>query len=295
MNTNGNNTKETASLPVLSTLLFAFAGSFLYALTVKLFLLPAGLATGGTTGIALAVHHLSGFSIFLFILLFHVFMLAAGYLFLGRQFALTAAFSTFFYPLALGFLDWLFQDLTLTRDLLLCTVFSGIGIGLSLSVIIRAGASVGGMDVPPLILNKYFKIPVSAGLYLFEALILLFQAFFCRPEEILYGILLVAIYSVVVNRMLFIGSSRIEVKIISEQSDDIREEILNQLYRGVTMLSGEGGYLHFSTQILMTVVSGRELPRVEKLARSIDPECFIVITRVSEVRGRKSPSKEEEE
>ncbi|MCI9068975.1 MAG: YitT family protein [Lachnospiraceae bacterium] len=286
MNTNGKNNQNTAPRHLLSTLLFVAAGNFLYALTVRLFLLPAGLATGGATGIALAVHHFSGLPVSLFILIFNVLMLILGYVCLGRQFAVTTVLSTFFYPLALGLLDWLLKDLTLTKDLLLCTVFSGIGIGLSLSVVIRAGASTGGMDIPPLILNRYFKIPVSMGLYLFDILILLAQAFFHAPEEILYGILLVLIYSAVVDKMLFIGASKIEVKIISEKSDDIREEILQQLDRGVTMLSGEGGYLHFSTQIIMTVVSGRELPKVEKLARSIDPECFMVITRVNEVSGR---------
>jgi uncharacterized membrane-anchored protein YitT (DUF2179 family) len=293
MNTNGKNKKQTASFHFLSTILFAFAGNFLYALTVKLFLLPTGIATGGVTGIALAIHHLSGFSVFLFILIFNVIMLILGYFFLGRQFALTAVFSTFFYPLALGFLDWLLKDFMLTGDLLLCALFSGLGIGLSFSILIRAGVSAGGMDIPPLILNKCFKFPASVGFYLFDALILLAQAFLGGPEEILYGVLLVLIYSAVVNRMLFIGTSKIEVKIISEQSDDIREEILNQLDRGVTMLSGEGGYLHFSTQILMTVVSGRELPRVETLARSIDPECFMVIARVSEIRGRALHKEEE--
>ena len=286
MNTNGKNNKKSVLHHLLSTILLVAAGNFLYALTVKLFLLPAGLATGGTTGIALAVRHLSGLSVSLFILIFNILMLLLGYLCLGKQFALTTILSTFLYPLALSLFDWLPADLTLTKDLLLCTVFSGLGIGLSLSIVIRAGASTGGMDIPPLILNKYFKFPVSMGLYLFDVLILLAQAFFHAPEEILYGILLVLIYTVVVDKMLFIGASKIEVKIISEQSADIREEILQQLDRGVTMLSGEGGYLHFSTQIIMTVVSGRELPKVEKLARSIDPECFMVITRVNEVSGR---------
>lgn len=279
------NTKHSA-FHILSTLILVSAGNLLYALTVKLFLLPAGLITGGTTGIALAVNHLSGFSISLFILLFNVLMLIAGYFCLGRQFALTTILSTFLYPLFLSLFNRLFADLVLTKDLLLCTVFSGLGIGLSLSIVIRAGASTGGMDIPPLILNKYFKFPVSMGLYLFDVLILLGQAFFHAPEEILYGILLVLIYSMVVDKMLFMGASKTEVKIISERSDDIREEILQQLDRGVTMLSGEGGYLHFSTQIIMTVVSGRELPKVERLARSIDPACFMIITRVSEVNGR---------
>ncbi|MCI8465265.1 MAG: YitT family protein [Lachnospiraceae bacterium] len=286
MNANQKTNRSHSSRQLLWSLFLIASGNFLYALTVRLFLLPAGLITGGSTGIALTVNHLSGLSISFFVLLFNILMLSVGYLCLGKKFALTTALSTFLYPLFLALLDLAFKDTVITEDLLLCTVFSGLGIGLSLSMVIRAGASTGGMDIPPLVLNKYFKLPVSVGLYLFDVLILLAQFFYRSPETILYGILLVLIYSIVVDKMLFIGASKMEIKIISEYSDDIREEILQQLDRGVTMLSGEGGYLHFSTQIIMTVVSGRELPKVERLARSIDPECFVVITRVNEVNGR---------
>ncbi|MCI8550142.1 MAG: YitT family protein [Lachnospiraceae bacterium] len=275
-------TKHSSS-KFLSALLLAAAGNFFYALTVKLFLLPAGLITGGATGIALALNHLSGLPVPLLLLMINLLLLAAAYLSLGRQFAITAAFSTVLYPLFLGLLDIVLKDTEVTKDLLLCTVFSGLGIGLSLSMVFRAGMSVGGMEIPSLILHKYLKFPVSPCLYLFEGCILLSQAFYHSPDQILYGLILVLIYSIIAGKSLFLGSSMIEIKIISEHSDDIREEILQQLDKGVTMLSGEGGYLHFSTQIIMTVVSDRELPKVEKLARSIDPECFIIITRVSEI------------
>lgn len=271
---------------ILFPLILVILGNILYALTVKLFLLPGNLITGGTTGIALTVNHISGFSISIFILIFNVLMLIAGYLFLGKQFAITTIISTFLYPLALDFFNHILGDVIITEDLLLCTVFSGLGIGLSLSIVIRCGASTGGMDIPPLILNKYFKIPVSAGLYVFDILILLGQAVYNRPEKILYGILLVLIYSLVLDKLMLMGTARTEVKIISEYSDEIREEILTRLDRGVTMLSGEGGYLHCTTQVILTVISNRELPKVEKIARSIDPESFIVVSRVSEVNGR---------
>ena len=73
---------------------------------------------------------------------------------------------------------------------------------------------------------------------------------------------------------------------ISKRAPQIREAILHQLDRGVTILSGETGYLHLETQVVMSVISNRELPRVEKIIRRIDPECFMVVSRVSEVRGR---------
>lgn len=261
-------------------------GNIIYALTVKLFLLPAGLVTGGTTGIALVVNHYWDVSISAFVLFFNVLMLVLGWLVLGKAFAITTLASTFLYPIFLAFLERLLGNLVLTEDLLLCTIFSGLGIGLSLGVVLRAGASTGGMDIPPLILQKTLRIPVSVSMYLFDFLILLLQAVIRPVENILYGILLVLIYTIVLDKMLLIGSTRTELKIVSSKSKEICEAIQTQVDRGVTLLDGEGGYLHEEMKLVLSVISNRELIKVEKLVHEIDPECFMVVSRVSEVRGR---------
>lgn len=261
-------------------------GNLLYALTVKLFLLPSGLVTGGTTGIALTVNHFLGIPISAFVLFFNVVMLILGWLILGRVFALTTLASTFLYPLFLQLSDMLLGDICLTEDLLLCTLFTGLGVGVSLGIVIRSGSSTGGMDIPPLILQKTLRIPVSVSLYVFDFCILLLQALFRPTENILYGILLLLIYTIVLDKMLMIGSARTEVKIISQQSASICNAILRQLDRGVTLLDGEGGYLHAETKLVLSVISNRELFKLEKLVHEIDPEAFLIVSRVSEVRGR---------
>ena len=177
-------------------------------------------------------------------------------------------------------------DLVLTRDPVLCTVFFGIGIGVALGVVIRAGASTGGMDIPPLVLNKLFRVPVSVGLYAFDFCILLAQLFFSPAENVLYGIVMTLLYSAVIDKMLLLGQSRTELKIVSSKSRQISDAILRQVDRGVTLLHGQGGYLGNETELVLTVISNRELIKVEKLIHQIDPECFMVVSRVSEVRGR---------
>ncbi len=261
-------------------------GNILYALAVKLFLIPAGLVTGGTTGIGLAVNYAAGVPVATFVLIFNVVMLAAGFAVLGKQFALTTIVSTFTYPLALNALDMLLGDVVLTRDVFICTMFSGLGIGLSLGIVIRAGASTGGMDIPPLVLNHFFKIPVSAGLYFFDFIILLVQAFFQPLEKVFYGIVLVIIYTVTLDKMLLMGTTKTEVRVVSDHATEICDAILKRMDRGVTLLSAKGGYLKEDTTVVLSVISNRELPRVERLIHEIDPESFIVVNRVSEVSGK---------
>ena len=268
------------------SLLLVLLGNAIYALSVKLFLLPANLISCGTTGMALVVNHLTGIPISGFIFLFNIVMLAAGWWLLGRKFAMTTVLSSLFYPVALEVLNLWLGDVRITEDIFLNTLFAGMGLGGALGIVIRAGASTGGMDIPPLVLKKLFHIPVSASLWTFDFCIMLSQMMFHKGEDLLYGILLLMVISFSLNKMLLLGTSRTEVKIVSQQAGRIRDAILSQVDRGVTMLHGEGGYLHRQTDIILSVVSNHELPKIEQLARSIDPDCFMIVTRVTEVWGR---------
>ena len=268
------------------SVLMVVAGNILYTLAIKLFLLPANLMSCGTTGIALVVNHFLNIPMSVFILLFNIAMLALGWLVLGRSFAMTTILSSLLYPFMLEILNRTLGDVAVTENILLNVLFAGMGLGVSLGIVMRAGASTGGMDIPPLILKRFFRIPVSATLWAFDFCILLAQMFFHETEDLLYGILLIIVISVSLNKVMLLGTSRTEVKIISEKSDEIREAILSRVDRGVTLLHGAGGYSGAETEIIMSVISNYELPKIEQLARSIDPACFMIISRVSEVWGR---------
>lgn len=267
-------------------LLLVLVGNALYALSVKLFLLPANLISCGTTGIALVVNHLTGLNISTFIFLFNMAMLLLGWAILGRQFALTTVFSSLFYPIALEVLNQLLGDVQITEDLLMNTLFAGLGLGLSLGMVIRGGASTGGMDIPPLVLKKLLHIPVPVSLWGFDFAIMLTQMLFHTLEDLLYGVVLLMVISFALNKVLLLGTSKTEVKIVSQNATAIRDAILSQVDRGVTMLHGEGGYLHTDTEVILSVVSNHEMPKIEQLARTIDPNCFMIVTRVTEVWGR---------
>ena len=261
-------------------------GNALYSLAVALFLEPAGLITGGATGIALAIGRLTGLPVSGLLLFINLAMLVWGWAVLGRAFALNTLASSILSPAFLGLFEGLLAGRVLTEDIFLCTVFSGLGIGVALGLVIRSGASTGGLDIPPLVLNKWFKLPVPATMLTFDIAVLLMQAVFSPVQQVLYGIVMVLIHTIVMDKMLMLGASRTEVKIVSSQSDAICAAILAQLDRGVTILHGEGGYTHEPSAVLLSIVSNRELPRLEKLAHRIDPTCFLIVSHVTEVSGR---------
>ena len=279
-------TQLTRKQQQLFNALSIVVGNAMYALTVVLFLMPSGLITGGATGIALAFNKVTGLPVSAVLFVVNVVMLLLGWWVLGSRFALNTMASTVLSPFFMALWEHLLGNLVLTDDLVLNTVFAGFGIGISLGITIRAGASTGGMDIPPLVLQKWFRWPVSITMMLFDIAILLVQAAFSQPEQVLYGIVLVITHTIVMDKMLMLGDSRTEVKIISTRSDEIRAAILAEIDRGVTVLHGEGGYTGEPSEVLLSVISNRELPRLEKLVHSIDPACFLIVSRVTEVSGR---------
>lgn len=260
-------------------------GNTIYALGVVLFIVPGNLITGGTTGIALIVQHYWNIPISMFVLIFNLIMFTLGALILGKKFAITTTISTFYYPLILGIFEKTLSQIHLTDDILLNTLFAGVFIGVAIGLVIKMGASTGGMDIPPLIIHKLIGIPVSISMYVFDFIILLGQFSFSDSEKLLYGIVLIFIYTFVLEKILVIGKQKIELKIISEKTSIIKEEILKEVDRGVTLLYGKTGFLEKDCEIILSIMSSRELIKVERLVHEIDENAFLVISSVNEVRG----------
>jgi len=270
----------------LKNILLIIVGNTLYTLAVVMFVQPTGLITGGTTGIALFVNRISGFPVPAFVAVFNIVMFLLGLWILGKRFALTTLFSTLYYPVALAVLDWLLGDMVITTDLMLSTVCAGLLIGAGIGMVIRAGASTGGMDIPPLVLKKKLNIPVAWSLYAFDVLILLLQTFRAELESVLYGIIMILIYSIVLDKVLVLGSGKIQVKIISKEYEKINQEVQSVLDRGSTLFEVEGGYLREESLAVLVVLENRELPKLNEIVKKIDPKAFLIINQVTEVRGR---------
>ena len=257
----------------------------LYAATNALFVNPNGLVTCGTNGIALFVNKVSGFSIAAFTNVFYAAMFVVGLIVLGWRFSLTTLVSSVSYPLFYTILEPHLMKVQLTDNILLATIYAGLLIGLSVGIVLRCGSSTGGTDIPPLIANKYLHVPVSIAIWVFDVLILILQAFWSSKEEVLYGLILVLIYTVLIDKVLLVGRQKMQVTIVTNKPHDLTEAIISEMNRGVTLLHGKTGYLQRECDLVMTVVSPRQLYRVQQLVRTIDPTAFTIVHSVADVHG----------
>ncbi len=261
-------------------------GNFIYAVGVVLFIIPHNLITGGSTGIAIIVNHHFGLDISTFVFIFNFSMFILGAMFLGKRFAMSTLISTITYPVALKVLQTVLADIVLTDEVILNIIFAGLFIGVAIGIVLKCGASSGGMDIPPLLIQKQTGISVAVSLYVFDFFILIFQASFQNTEALLYGICLVMIYTFVIEKVIVFGKQRIQIQIISQKEDEIKRFITNTADRGVTIINGRTGYLDNECGIIMTVISSRELAKLNRAIVTIDPDVFMIISTVKEVSGR---------
>lgn len=270
----------------LKKLVLVLLGNTIFCFGVVAFILPLGLITGGTTGLGLIAEHYFNVPVEVFAAVFNIAMFVIAWFVLEPAYALSTMVSTFYFPIILAILKRVESIQNMTTDPMLATICAGVLIGIGVGVVIRAGASTGGVDIPPLIMNKKYGISVSTGLYVCDFAILIGQMFFRDQEKSLYGIILVIIYTFIVDKVLVSGKNQIEAKIISKKYEEINQAIQLKLDRGSTFIKSETGYMHEDTMIVMTVVSNREIARLNQLVLDIDPKAFVVINEAKEVMGR---------
>ncbi len=271
---------------LIKQVLIIMAGLTLYSFGFALFVLPLDMIGAGTSGLALLANKITGIPLSAFAGLFNVLMFVVGWIELGRYFAFTTLVSTFYFPFILEVAIRVVGDFVITRDPILCAVFSGIIIGLSLGSVIRAGASTGGMDIPPLVLKKRFNIPISVSMYMFDAIILISQMFFGDQERILYALVMVMVYTMVVDKVLMVGTKKVQVKIFSEKYQEISLAIQERTGRGTSLFYMEGGHTGHQTKAVVSIVSSRELSKINEIVTELDDKAFMVVNQVGEVRGR---------
>ena len=266
-------------------LLQIIVGNVGYALVVQLFILPMDLLTSGTTGISLVLHKITGLPVPPLLLALNIFTLLLGFIFIGKGFGMSTILSSFISPIALEFWSHALKGVVLTQDLMLNAIFAGLGTGLTLGIVLRAGSSTGGMDVIPIMAKKYLSLPLGAGFIITDMITLLSQGLLFSWERVLFGLICVIVTSISIDKMTLIGTTRTEVKIISEKPEEVKNAILKEMGRGVTMLHADRGYTKRPTQVVLSVIYNRELPQIIRIAHEIDPACFLIVGRISEVHG----------
>lgn len=270
----------------IKDVIYVVLGNLVLSIGVSFFLVPNSILSGGVAGIAIALKPIIPISVEMMINILTFGFFFIGLLVLGKKFAIKTVLSTILYPTFLALTSMAAQEFTITSDPILASIYGGVFLGMGVGLVFRTGASTGGMDIPPLIINKYTHIPLATLVLIVDGLTVLLGMSIHGIEPALIGLISVWVSAYMVDKTMMAGSAKAKsLMIMSEKFEGILHAISTELDRGSTILHAEGGYTREKRPVLMIVIVKKQFPVVNKIIQHIDPCAFVVVHDVNEVQG----------
>ena len=259
-------------------------GSVLCAVAINGILIPHKFVSGGFAGLALVIYYLLPALPVAFVYFFlNVPLFVLGWKYVGRRFFIYSIAGMIIFSCAL---KWVNASIPV-QDQILSALLAGIISGTGAGIILRSVGSAGGLDILSVILLQGCSVRLGTTSLAFNSLVLASAAVLLSLEKALYALVYVYVNSYMLNLVVTGLSQRKAVFIISPRWQEISQEIFDKLNRGLTVIKGQGGYSGQDEQILYTVITFRELPRLKGIIRRLDPNAFVVVTETLEVMGQR--------
>lgn len=265
---------------------FMILGNAILAMGTAAFVVPNGLISGGVTGIGLILQRLFGLPVDIGVFAADGVLFLLGAAVMGKAFAATIILSTIVYPTFFSLFGKIPFLTSLTDDKLMAAIYAGLLMGAGIGLVIKVGGSTGGMDIPPIILHKLFGLSIPVMISVGDILLLLVQAFYSSTEQVLYGILVVMLTSIVIDKVLIMGQKQTQVMVISPEYERINQAVHQKIDRGSTLIHATSGLEKQEQKVVLSVISNRQLGDLNELILQIDPQAFVIANEVNEVKGR---------
>ena len=266
--------------------LLIIVGAFLQALALRLFLVPMELVTGGVSGLAQIINFYTGWPIGVMVFLGNIPLFILGWQYLGGvRFATRTAVAVIAFSLFTDLLFLFLRDLNLSKDLVLNTLYGGVVSGVGYGLVYRGRGTSGGSDILARILNHWRGIPISQSYLLTDSIIVLLAGLAFTWEKALYALVILYISGVAAEAAMGGADVTRTAFIVTDRPDDVSNQIMDRLGRGVTMLAGRGAYTGAEKIVLYCVVSRAEVNPLKDIVRGVDPQAFMVIGHAQEALG----------
>ena len=279
--------KDIFTINELKNFAYIITGTLVLALGVVLFFLSNSITTGGTPGMALLIHHLSGVSIGIVVIAINIPLLLWGIKYLGKMFAVRTIISivlmSFFIDL---FSQFLHLD-AITNDILLASIFGGVFIGIGVGLILRGDSSAGGPTIVARIVSARTELKPGQIILFIDFFIILSSIYvFNDIDKTLWSILSIYVTSKCIDVMLSGAPTTKVVHITSGKALELSTTISQQLGKEGTILKGSGLSSQIDKEIIFIVVELRNLRRLREIISENDPEAFMIVMDASEMIGR---------
>ena len=283
---NQKNFKGYFSKENIIDFLYIILGCLVQAVGMAVFMVPAKLVSGGISGLAQVINHLTGWPIGVMTLIGNIPVIIIGWHYLGRlRFAVRTLTAVILFSVFTDIIYYFFADPTLTGDLFLNTIFGAVIMGVGFGLVYLGGGTSGGSDIIGRILNQRLGMSISASYLVCDTLPIILGAVFFGWELALYALIAVYINGKAAEVISEGNSSFRQAYIISDAHAEIAKRIMMELDHGVTILHGAGGYSHREKEILYCVIYRGEVNTLKKLVAEADPKAFMIVGQANEVLG----------
>lgn len=282
--------------PSIRDYVLIIIAALIQALSLRLFFIPADLASGGVSGISQLINHFTGWPIGLMILIGNIPLFALGWRFLGGyRFAVRTAVAIFMYSIFTDLLPRtplfgsngagtaLIDDLQ--GDIFLSSLYGAIVSGVGYGLVYRARGTSGGSDILARILNHYRGIPMTQSYLMVDTVVILGAGFVFGWKEALYAMIALYVSGLVADATLEGGGTVRTAMIVTREADSISRRVLEELQRGVTVLEGTGAYTGENRPVLYCVITRSEVATLKAIVNEADPRAFMVIGVAHEAMG----------
>lgn len=266
--------------------LFIIVGALIQALSMRLFLVPALLVSGGISGLAQILGHFTNWPIGLMVFVGNIPLFVLGWRYLGgARFAKRTALSIALFALFTDLLVLFIPEQGVTSDMVLDSLYGGITLGIGLGLVYRGQGTSGGSDILGRILNHRLGISISQAYLITDTLVVLAGGFAFGWDKALYGLLVIYVSGLAAEATSEGSGVFRTVLIITNHPEEVQKSILEVLERGVTILSGKGAYTGADRPVLYTVITRSEVNQLKELVRESDAKAFVVIGQAHEALG----------
>jgi uncharacterized membrane-anchored protein YitT (DUF2179 family) len=269
----------------LKYILYVIVGNFILAFSVYTFVIPFDITVGGATGLSIVLSKITGLNLSLIVLFINILVLPFGYFLAGKDVVIGALLSSLVYPIALSVIEHITFINQISDTILLSALLGGFVGGVGIGLVIKVGASTGGMDIPPIILNRNFRIPINKSMYLIDTVIMLAQIPFSSVNKVVYGIIYAYVMTYTMNKVLCYGIYKLQVSVISQKDEEICDELLKNDY-GVTMNHIQTGLEKRNQRSVQTIILSKNIREVQNIINNIDSQAFVTVHEIRDVTGR---------
>ncbi|WP_435368094.1 YitT family protein [Neobacillus niacini] len=274
--------KGLTSRKIIQRIMLITIGAALMAVGLEIFLVPNHVIDGGIVGISIMLSYLTGWKLGIFIFILNIPFFFIGYKQIGKTFALSTLYGIIILSIGTTLLH---PVPAFTQDILLATVFGGIVLGIGVGMVIRYGGSLDGTEILAILFNK--KLPFSVGeiIMFFNLFILGSAGFVFSWDRAMYSLIAYFVaYKTIDITITGLDESK-SVWIISDNSKEIGEAIMNRLGRGVTYINGEGAYSGDHKKVIFCVINRLEEAKLKEIVTESDENAFLAVADIAEVRG----------